>query len=256
MPLKKVVAIGVIAVIGLLMIGSTADAGTGTISGTSLKQCVCFSATGAVVSCSGSFAIKRCSIDVATILKGLGKVTGNGNTTAALYDVKLFIQHATVFCVNKANNAFPANGQPFEGLEIEQKDAILNKEIDKNGKALSDLFFTDEFMLEQAGVSIADLCPNANWSGRVFVDELQALGRLFRDDDPANLATPCNLDPNNGPIVIDDPSCTLADSLGVSCVAPTGATVTAPFDYVCTTECTASGVPAACPLAAPFFPLP
>jgi hypothetical protein len=234
MPLKRVVAIGVTVFMAVLMIGSMADAGTGSISGTSISQCVCFSATGKVVSCSGTFAVKRCSIDVATLLKGLGNVGSGPNAVAGAYLVELFIENGTVFCVNKPGNAEPSNGQPFEGTLI-QVDTITNKEIDKNGKALSDLFFTDKFILESLGIQIADLCPNNNWTGLVFVDTLQAIGRLLRDESP----TSCNLTP---PLHPSDPpldfnGCTVADSLGVTCSAPAGATVTVPFEYACTTVC-------------------
>ena len=91
MSLKKLLAIDVIVLIALLMIGSTADAGTGTISGTSISQCVCFSSTGKVVSCSGTFAVKRCSIDIASILKGLGNLGSCPNAVAAAFDVQLLL---------------------------------------------------------------------------------------------------------------------------------------------------------------------
>jgi len=258
MSLKQFFAVGVIALVGLVMIGSTADAGTGTISGTSIKQCVCFSATGAIVSCSGTFAVKRCSIDVASLLKGLGNTFQGPNSVAAAYDVHLFLQNGTVFCINRPGNAEPANGTPFEATVIEQVDVITNKEVDKNGRALSDLFFTDKNMLDAMGISIADLCPNKNWTGYVFVQDLQALGRLFRDDDATNPDSgTCNLNPQAGqPVQVA--GCTLADALGVSCSAPGGASITAPFEYACTTECqNSAGDP--CPAGTatdPFFPLP
>jgi hypothetical protein len=251
MPLKRVVAIGVTVFMAVLMIGSMADAGTGSISGTSISQCVCFSATGKVVSCSGTFAVKRCSIDVATLLKGLGNTFQGPNAVAALYDVQLFLQTGDVFCVNKPGNAEPANGQPFEGVIVEKVDVITNKEIDKNGKALSDLFFGDQEMLTAMGIPVEDLCPNKNWTALVFVQSLQALGRLLRDENQS----PCQLDPVNGPINLN--GCTVADALGVACTAPAGATVSAPFDYACATVCQDSaGVLCPDSPGEPPFPLP
>jgi hypothetical protein len=252
---KKVIAAAIGIVMALLVTMSITEAATGTISGTSIKQCVCFSATGAIVSCSGTFAVKRCSIDIASILKGLGNVGNGPNAVAAAYDVHLFVQNGTLFCVNKPGNAEPASGTPFEATVIDQVDVISNKEIDKNGKALSDLFFTDKNILDALGISIADLCPNKNWTGYVLVQDLQALGRLFRDPDLTD-TTLCNLDPQKGALVLD--GCILADALGVTCSAPDGATVTAPFEYTCDVACQNSAGNV-CPTGTPedpFFPLP
>jgi hypothetical protein len=236
MLIKKVFAIGISVLTAVLTMGSMVEAGTGTISGTSLSQCLCFSATGLRVSCSGSYAVKRCSIDVQSLLSALGNVSKGPNATAAAYDVSLFIQDAFVSCINKAGNSGSANGQPFIGTpaSVDKTDLITNARITKNGHALSDLLFTDEDILnalflagafQGTGItSIADLCPNANWSARVLVEKLQAFGRLFFDDDPA---TACNLDP---PVNFN--GCRLGDALSVQCFAPAGSTSTAPFTYV------------------------
>jgi hypothetical protein len=239
--LRKVIAVGVGALTAVLAMGSVVQAATGTISGTSYSQCVCFSCTGAVVSCSKSFCVKRCSIDAEGILKGLGNVSKGPNATAALYDVILFIQDAFVSCVNKAGNTATASGQPFIGTDtadLEKADTITNAKIDKNGTAVSKIVFTDEEILAAlfaagafAGTGItspADLCPNANWQPRVLVEKLQALGRVFFDDDPA---TSCNLVPSQQePLNLDE--CTLGDAQAVQCFAPTGATASTPFTYV------------------------
>ena len=240
--LRKVIAIGIGVLTMMLAIGSTVEAATGTISGTSYSQCVCFSCTGAVVSCSKSFCVKRCSIDAQGILTGLGNVSKGPNATAAAYDVSLFIQDAFVSCVNKAGNAGDASGQPFIGTSaapLEKTDAITNARIDKNGKAISNIVFTDEEILqalfdagafEGTGItSINDLCQNANWQPRVLVEKLQALGRVFFDDSDA--AATCDLTPPSGaPLALE--GCTLGDALAVQCFAPTGATATTPFTYV------------------------
>jgi hypothetical protein len=237
--LRKVIAVGVGVLTAVLAMGSVVQAASGTISGTSYSQCVCFSCTGAVVSCSKSFCVKRCSIDAEGILKGLGNVSKGPNATAAAYDVSLFIQDAFVSCVNKASNA-DANGQPFVGTEgtptIEKNDLITNARIDKNGTAVSNIVFTDEEILaalfaagafEGAGItSIADLCPNKNWQARVLVERLQAVGRLFFADSDTCDLTPAPDDP------LPFAGCTLGDALAVQCFAPTGATATTPFTYV------------------------
>jgi len=236
--LKKIVVIGISVLTMVLTIGSTVEAGTGTVSGTSVSQCVCFSCTGAVISCSkATVCFKQCSIGVASILSGLGNVTKGPNATPAAYNVNLFVQDAEVSCVNKAGNAQSGEGQPFidqSGVPAEESDTIDDAQVTKNGRALSDILFEDEQLLqalidggafEGTGItSIADLCPNNNWTARVLVNQLQAFGRLFYDEDGQG---GCNLDdPSTFPM------CTLADALSVQCSAPADATVDQPFTYV------------------------
>lgn len=239
--LKRVLSSVLCVVAMVIVMQAMAEAGTGTISGTSISQCICFSATGAVVSCSGSYAFKKCSIDASTLLKSLGNVTSGPNATNTAYAVTLFLEDATVFCVNKAGNAGNANGQPFEQIEaIQLTDLITNKRIDKNGKATSDLIFSDELLLSTTGFTSADLCQNSNWTAKVFVQNLQAYGRLFQD----NSTTSCDLNAANFN------GCDVSDRLDVACGAPQGANVTTPFTYSCTTLCH-DDAGTACPFLAP-----
>jgi hypothetical protein len=123
-----------------------------------------------------------CSIDVDSILSGLGNTTPGGTTPDAAYAVNLFLEDATVFCVNQPGNARTANGQPFinEPVELTGQDLIAPASISKNGRALSEITFTDQDIIDAliAAGALADAsCPNANWQIRVFVKEMEVLGR-------------------------------------------------------------------------------
>ncbi|HEU4368820.1 MAG TPA: hypothetical protein VFV05_11420 [Methylomirabilota bacterium] len=234
----KVIALGLSILAMALTMSSPVEAYPGTISGTSTTQCICFNALNQRITCPSTCSLpsckKVCSIDVASILSGLGNTTPNDTSNAA-YAVNLFIEHATIFCVNKPGNAEPAQGQAFinEPVEVEHTDLIEPASITKNGRALSEITFTDQDLLDAlitAGALAGASCPNSNWQIRVFVDAMEVFGRLFRDEDGA-LAGGCDL---TNPA---SPPCVLADALSQQCNAPSNASVNQPFDYNCNTLC-------------------
>jgi hypothetical protein len=230
---QKVIVAGVSLLTVMLMIGSTVEAGTGTVSGTSVSQCICFTCSGAIISCSkpkssttcstSTWRTKVCSIGVETILKQLGNVTN----TDTLYRVRLWAKGGNAFCVNKPGNTETAEGQPFTPTDVTKGDQITSNDIEKNGRALSDILFTDEEIVFGQNIT----CPNQNWSLKVLVTELEAWGQLLRDDDGTN-SGPCNL---TNPATFG--ACTLADELRVNCTSPGGVTVNQPFDYMCEELC-------------------
>jgi len=238
----KVIALGLSILAMALTMSSPVEAYPGTISGTSTTQCICFNALNQRITCPSTCSLpsckKVCSIDVASILSGLGNTTP-GDASNAAYAVNLFIEHATIFCVNKPGNAEPAQGQAFinEPVEVDGTDLIEPASISKNGRALSEITFTDQDLIDaliRAGALVSASCPNSNWQIRVFVDAMEVFGRLLRDEDGAALGG-CNLnDPHTYPPV---GACVLADALSQQCNAPPSASVNQPFDYNCNTLC-------------------
>ena len=236
----KVVALGLSMVAMVLTMSSPVEAYPGTISGTSTTQCICFNALNQRVTCPATCSLpsckKVCSIDVASILSGLGNTTPGGTTPNAAYAVNLFLEDATVFCVNQPGNAKSAQGQPFinEPVELTGEDLIEPATISKNGRALSEITFTDQDIIDAliaAGALASASCPNENWQIRVFVKEMEVFGRLFRDED-GTWPGGCDL---TNPFTFG--SCVLGDALNQQCNAPNNATVNQPFTYSCTTLC-------------------
>ena len=235
----KVIALGLSILAMALTMSPTVEAYPGTISGTSTTQCICFNALNQRITCPSTCSLpsckKVCSIDVASILSGLGNTTPGTITSNAAYAVNLFLEDATVFCVNPAGNAQSAQGQPFinEPVELLGEDLIEPASISKNGKALSEITFTDQDIIDAlvaTGALASASCPNTGWQIRVFVKEMEVFGRLFRDEDGAE--GNCDLtDPNTFG------SCVLADAMNQQCNAPNNATVNQPFTYSCTTLC-------------------
>jgi hypothetical protein len=250
----RIVALGLSMLAMVLMMSSTVEAYPGTIAGTSIKQCLCFNSLNQRITCPATCTSpscrKVCSIDVLSLLSGLGNTTPGGDTANAAYAVNLFVEQATVFCVNQAGNAQSASGQPFineTGVEIQATDLIEPASITKNGRALSEIVFTDKDIIDALAAAGAfggkgAACPNSNWQIRVLVGEMEVFGRLFRDEDGEGGA--CNLT-NPGTFGF----CTLGDAMSVQCNAPNNATVSAPFEYNCDTLCHNSDNKAvACPV--------
>jgi hypothetical protein len=236
----RTVALGLSILAMALTMSSTVEAYPGTISGTSIKQCLCFNALNQRITCPATCTApscrKVCSIDVLSLLSGLGNTTP-GDSSNAAYAVNLFVEQASVFCVNQPGNAEPAKGQVFinEAVEIQATDLIEPASITKNGRALSEIVFTDKDIVDALAAAGAfgtngAACPSANWQIRVFVGEMEVFGRLFRDEDGAGGA--CNLT-NPGTFGL----CTLGDAMSVQCNAPNNATVANPFEYNCDTLC-------------------
>jgi hypothetical protein len=236
----KLIALGLSILTVVLSMTSTAEAYPGSIAGTSIKQCLCFNSLNQRITCPATCTApscrKVCSVDVLSLLSGLGNTTP-GDSSNAAYAVNLFVEQASVFCVNRPGNAQSAQGQPFinEAVEIQATDLIEPASITKNGRALSEIVFTDKDIVDALAAAGAfgdknAACPNANWQIRVFVGEMEVFGRLFRDEDGAGGA--CNLT-NPGTFGF----CTLGDAMSVQCNAPNNATVTAPFEYNCDTLC-------------------
>jgi hypothetical protein len=223
----------------------------------SLANCRAIFGTAPTFRCTSSAATKcyKCSVNVEGLLGGLGNVSKGPNANPVAYRVTMFIQDAEVSCINPGGNAERANGQPFftTAVPLSATDVINSpKQVTKNGRALADVLFEDSDIINGliAGgafdgtniTSLADVCPNAGWTARVLVKQMQVLGQVF--DNSENSPTCGQLvqvgdesvprlfhDPRTSYAVVND-GCNLTDALTVQCYAPTGAIVDTNFTYV------------------------
>jgi hypothetical protein len=214
----------------------------------SLANCRTIFPTVSTFKCTDSTLTKcyKCSVDVEGLLGGLGNVSKGPNANPVAYRVTMFIQAAEVSCINPAGNAERATGQPFIGTPVPISDTdVINSaaQVTKNGRALADVLFEDADIINnliKAGAfvdsgitSIADLCPNTQWTARVLVKQMQVLGQAFDNSENSSF---CDLnDPRTSyPIPGGgfNPGCNLTDAMAVQCYAPTGAIVDTFFTYV------------------------
>jgi hypothetical protein len=185
----------------------------------SLANCQKIFGTAPTFRCTTSAATTcyKCSVNVESLLGGLGNVSQGPNADVVLYRVTMFMQDVHVSCVNKAGNAEPANGQPFINLavDVSEEDLIDAAQVTKNGRALSDILFEDHEIIatliaadafDESITSAADLCQK-NWTPRVLIRKMQVFGQVFNNSE-------------------------LADAMAVQCFAPAGAVANEFFTYV------------------------
>ena len=91
------------------------------------------------------FFVEGGSVEVASILKKLQ----NANTTEPAYEVTLFLQQVSARCKNPAGGSENANGNPFN-LDVVLSETQTPKDfpISKNGRAVSEIVFTDNDLLK------------------------------------------------------------------------------------------------------------
>lgn len=192
------------------------------------------------------FFVEAGSVDVSSILKQLQ----NAAKTEPAYEAALVGQEVLVRCKNPAGKTDVLNnGKPFNvDFDLTKSEAIKPQAISKNGKALSELIFTDQDIQQGLGISdqtCADAHPGQggqNWKlDKVVVTKAQVIGTLFscqpyiingitydgNPNDPRNAASPCGI----------------SDSLGKQCTIPAGQDpFKPPFKYSCNTVCTGTNL--------------
>ena len=101
------------------------------------------------------FVVEGGSVEVASILKKLQ----NANTTAPAYEVTLFLQQVSARCKNPAGGSENANGNPFN-LDVVLSDTQTPKDfpISKNGRAISEIVFTDNDLLNAVAPVLGNVC--------------------------------------------------------------------------------------------------
>lgn len=150
----------------------------------------------------GGWSIYPGSITAESLLQHLRNVDNNPVSVA----VHMTNVAATFRCQNNGGNADTANGEPFtwEGA-LTGLQTLTDGEISKNGRAISDISFSDKeifddfFCPEGTTCSEPDdyvfpegICQNQNWSpvipgptddGLITVNQTDALYLLWWDDD-------------------------------------------------------------------------
>jgi len=241
---SKIIMRSILAVSLVFFMGTTVRA---TISGTSTTQTSCT---------SKNHLLGLCSINVEGILKGLGNVTKDPTA----FTVAVLIEGGSVFCKNPAGNSIEGNGVPFTELQVElsASDLIDANQISRNGKALSDIPFHDDVLIQAIEAALTAQCDadpqsdactqleqlpcqHSNWVQTVVLTKLQVLGQQFTDDSKTEPNT-CDID---AALISGDFSNCLprADALGTKCDAPAAVLadpksfVWKAFTYACTESC-------------------
>jgi hypothetical protein len=193
--LKRVVIIGVLAMSLVSMAGITVEA----------------------QSIGGFLVIGINSVEVESILKQLK----NAAKTGPLYEVVMFLQEVSVTCKNPAGQTGEANsGEPFElnNVAVSETDTIGADQITKNGRALSEIIFSNDELAAALATARGAVCKK-NWTAdKIVVNAMEVVGTLF--SCPA------------------DGACEFADALGKQCFAPAGQDLfSTTFEYNCSTTC-------------------
>jgi hypothetical protein len=195
-------------------------------------------ATAAVALSIGGISVSGVnSVEVASILKALK----NADVTEPAYEVVMFLQRVSIMCKNPAGEPEVAhNGRPFnlDNVVISQTQTSQDFAITKNGRALSEIVFSDTELLAAADAALGSVC-NENWTERqIVVNAMQVFGTLFscaaRGDpnDPRDLVAPFS------------GACVIADALGKQCDAPAGLDLfNTTFEYNCETICAGGACP-------------
>lgn len=199
-------------------------------------------------------SLGQCSVFVDGILKGLGSVT----KTPTAFTATMARISGTIFCLNPAGNSAEANGVPFSEIPvaIAGADAIEQVQVQKNGKALSEIVFHDPAII--AAIKTAVQVPDcqSNWIQAIVVTKMEVMGQQWQDPSPSD-ASQCLLTGENLEI---DNTCVLVDTLRTSCQIqdpyfqnPVSALGVGSYNYVCAEVCHSTD-PAQCDLNTPTTP--
>lgn len=167
------------------------------------------------------------SVEFESILKKLQ----NANITKPSYEITILGIKGLIQWVNKAGNAEPANGQPFNTETVSLTSINSSLKISKNGTARDVTIFEDDEIiaaLEAAGVDVGRPGgQGGRWTGKILVTEMQAFGTVFEcattggdQSDPRDVVAP-----------FGNP-CNVNDAVGQQCFAPAGAVIGDKFEYV------------------------
>jgi hypothetical protein len=175
---------------------------------------------------SGFRVIGINSVEIESILKQLT----NTRITEPAYEVVMFLQAVSARCTNPAGGTeIVNNGQPFqvENLVLGMTQIGQDFAITKNGRALSEIVFSDPSLIAAVEAASGRLC-NPNWTvDKLVVHAMQVFGTLFSCEEGGDPAAPRGL-----------PACRITDALGRQCDAPAAQDLfNTTFEYDCATVC-------------------